>query len=93
FKEIEEQSGFLKQLEKGVIQQKIAETAEKEQQLFDSGTITLVGINRFEHKDEIMKDQLELYPFLKKNPRKTLFPPIIPRRLAEKVEQERLDNE
>ena len=38
-----------------------------------------------------MKNDLELYPFVKKtNARKTLIEPIIEKRLAEKLEQERL---
>jgi methylmalonyl-CoA mutase len=40
-----------------------------------------------------MKDNLELYPFVKQNPRKTLITPIIEKRLAEKLEQERLAEE
>jgi len=34
-----------------------------------------------------------LYPFVKNNPRKTLIMPIIEKRLAEKIEQERLEKE
>jgi len=40
-----------------------------------------------------MKDDLELYPFVKTNARKTLIEPIIERRLAETLEQKRLDDE
>ncbi len=40
-----------------------------------------------------MKDNLELFPFVKIKPRKTLISPIIEKRLAEKMEQERLKNE
>jgi methylmalonyl-CoA mutase len=40
-----------------------------------------------------MKDNLELYPFVKTNPRKTLIVPIIKRRLSEIIEQERLKTE
>ena len=40
-----------------------------------------------------MKDDLELYPFVKTNPRKTLMRPIIARRLAEKLEKVRLEKE
>ncbi len=36
---------------------------------------------------------MELYPFLKMNPRKTLIQPILERRLAEGMEQERLEKE
>ena len=40
-----------------------------------------------------MKDNLELFPFVKIKPRKTLISPIIEKRLAEKVEQDRLKEE
>lgn len=93
FKEIEKQGGFLKQLKKGDIQRKIKENDQKEQENFDSGAQTLLGINSFPNAVDRMKTELELYPFLKTNPRKTLIAPIIPRRLAENLEQKRLKNE
>jgi methylmalonyl-CoA mutase len=40
-----------------------------------------------------MKFELELYPFLKQQSRKTLVEPIIPKRIAEAEEQKRLENE
>ena len=40
-----------------------------------------------------MATDLELYPFVKTNPRKTLTVPIIPKRLAEKTELKRLEEE
>ena len=40
-----------------------------------------------------MKHDLELFPFVKVKPRKTLITPIIEKRLAEKMEQERLGTE
>ena len=40
-----------------------------------------------------MSHDLELYPFVKQNPRKTLIVPIIERRLAEAYEQNRLEEE
>ena len=40
-----------------------------------------------------MKNDLELFPFVKTNPVKTLIEPIIEKRLAEKLEQERLKTE
>jgi len=40
-----------------------------------------------------MKNNLELYPFLKMNPRKTLISPILEGRLSEKLEQERIEKE
>ena len=90
FKEIEEKGGFIAQLAEGNIQKKISESAAKEQELFDSGKEILLGTNKYPNKNDKMKHDLELYPFVKQNPRKTLIVPIIEKRLAEKVEQERL---
>jgi methylmalonyl-CoA mutase len=93
FKEIEEKGGFVTQLIEGNIQKKISESAAKEQELFDSGKEILLGTNKYPNKNDRMKHELELYPFLKQNPRKTLITPIIEKRLAEKLEQERLATE
>jgi methylmalonyl-CoA mutase len=90
FKDIESTGGFLKQLNEGIIKRKIQESADKEQELFDTGKEVLLGTNKYPNKDDRMKADLELYPFVKINPRKTLITPIIEKRLAEKVEQERL---
>ncbi len=93
FKDLEKSGGFLKQLLEGTIQRKIEESAAKEQQQFDNGQEILLGTNKHPNPKDMMKDNLELYPFVKTKPRKTLIQPIIARRLAEKLEQERLDNE
>ena len=93
FKDIEANGGFLKQLNEGIIKRKIQESADKEQDLFDSGKEILLGTNKHANKDERMKHDLELYPFVKIKPRKTLITPIIEKRLAEKIEQERLEKE
>lgn len=93
FKEIEANGGFIKQLTEGTIQKKIQESASKEQELFDSGKEVLLGTNKYPNKNDQMKQDLELYPFVKQNPRKTLIVPIIEKRLAEKIEQERLAQE
>jgi methylmalonyl-CoA mutase len=93
FKEIEANGGFIKQLQEGNIQKKISESAQKEQELFDSGKEILLGTNKYPNKNDKMKHDLELYPFVKQNPRKTLIVPIIEKRLAEKLEQERLASE
>lgn len=87
FKQIEAGGGFLKQLKEGKIQQKIKESAEKEQALFDDGHSVLVGSNKFENKKERMKDNLELYPFVKTEKRQTLIEPILEKRLAEGLEK------
>lgn len=93
FKNIEANGGFLKQLNEGIIKRKIQESADKEQNLFDTGKEILLGTNKHANKDDRMKNDLELFPFVKIKPRKTLITPIIEKRLAEKIEQERLEKE
>jgi methylmalonyl-CoA mutase len=93
FKSIEKGNGFLQLLFNGTIQRKIKESAQKEQDLFDKGELTLIGTNVLENPLDRMKNDLELFPFIKQNPRKTLIAPIIPRRLAEKLEKTRLEKE
>lgn len=93
FKEIEAAGGFLSQLKEGVIQRKIRESAEKEQEAFDSGKEILLGTNKYPNQNDRMKEELQLYPFVKIQQRKTLITPIIEKRLAEKSEQERLASE
>ncbi|HEU4789871.1 MAG TPA: methylmalonyl-CoA mutase subunit beta [Flavobacterium sp.] len=93
FKDIEANGGFLKQLNEGLIKRKIQESADAEQSLFDSGKETLLGTNKYPNKNDKMKHDLELFPFVKIKPRKTLITPIIEKRLAEKLEQERLSEE
>lgn len=93
FKDIEANGGFLKQLNEGIIKRKIQESADKEQELFDAGKEILLGTNKYPNKNDRMKDDLELFPFVKIKPRKTLISPIIEKRLAEKLEQERLIEE
>ncbi|MDI9257177.1 methylmalonyl-CoA mutase subunit beta [Flavobacterium sedimenticola] len=93
FKDIEANGGLITQLIEGTIQRKISESAAKEQELFDSGKEILLGTNKYPNKNDKMKHDLELFPFVKQNPRKTLIVPIIEKRLAEKMEQERLSQE
>jgi len=93
FKDIEANGGFITQLMEGTIQRKINESANKEQELFENGKEVLLGTNKYPNKNDKMKHELELYPFVKLNPRKTLITPIIEKRLAEKMEQERLSQE
>lgn len=93
FKDIEARGGFLKQLNEGVIKRKIQESADYEQSLFDQGKEPLLGTNKYPNKNDKMKHDLELFPFVKIKPRKTLITPIIEKRLAEKMEQERLSKE
>ena len=93
FKDIEANGGFITQLIEGTIQRKIQESATKEQELFDSGKEVLLGTNKYPNPNDRMAHDLELFPFVKTKPRKTLVTPIIEKRLAEKIEQERLELE
>ncbi|WP_372755498.1 methylmalonyl-CoA mutase subunit beta [Mariniflexile sp.] len=93
FKDVENNGGFLRQLKEGTIQRKIKENASKEQQQFDAGELILVGLNKDATPIESIKNELELYPFVKINQRKTLIEPIIEKRLAETFEQIKLKEE
>ena len=84
---------FLKLLNDGTIKKKIQESANKEQELFDTQKEVLLGTNKYPNHEDKMKHDLELFPFVKIKPRKTLITPIIEKRLAEKLEQERLEQE
>lgn len=93
FKDIEANGGFLKQLKAGTIQRKIKESAAKEQALFDEGKEVLLGTNKYPNPEDRMKHDLEIEPFAKKETRKVLLEPIMTKRLAETLEQERLAQE
>ena len=91
FDEIEKTGGFVKTLFKGTIQRKLKESARKEQQLFEKGEKILVGTNKYPNKNEqLSKEDFEIYPFVKRRPVKTLIEPVVPQRLSEKVEKEKL---
>ncbi|WP_196889158.1 methylmalonyl-CoA mutase subunit beta [Aureivirga sp. CE67] len=93
FKQIEESGGFIKQLFKGNVQRKIAESAFKEQADFDNGSEILLGTNKYPNPKDFMSEDLELYPFLKSNKNTTVITPIIRKRLSQKMEKERLEAE
>jgi len=93
FKNIEANGGFLAQLKEGTIQRKIKESAAKEQADFDTEKLVLLGTNKHPDLDNKMKNELEISPFLKIEKRKTLIQPIIQKRLSEKLEMKRLNEE
>ena len=93
FKDIEANGGFLSQLKEGTIQRKIKESAAKEQADFDAEKLVLLGTNKHPNNADKMKSDLEISPFLKIEKRKTLIEPIINKRLSEKLEIKRLNNE
>lgn len=93
FKDIEKQGGFLKLLKEGNVQRKLKEHAQKEQDLYDQGSEGLLGTHFQQNASDRMKSDLEIYPFIKQQARKTLLEPIIPRRISEGIEQNRLKDE
>ncbi|SEQ74639.1 heterodimeric methylmalonyl-CoA mutase small subunit [Hyunsoonleella jejuensis] len=93
FKDIEATGGFLKQLKDGTIQRKIKESATKEQEQFNAASEVILGSNKHPNTTDKMKDNLEIYPFLKTKKRKTLIEPIIEKRVTETLEQKRLKTE
>ncbi|TVZ09350.1 methylmalonyl-CoA mutase [Cellulophaga sp. RHA_52] len=93
FKSVEATGGFLSNLKSHQVQKKIKESAAKEQELFNTEKEVLVGTNKYQNKEDKINEDLELYPFVKTNARKTLIEPIIEKRLAESLEQNRLKDE
>ncbi len=93
FKTLEAGGGFLKQLKEHNIQKKIKESAHKEQELFNTQKEVLVGTNKYINKEDRMKDDMEIFPFVKTDARKTLLEPVIEKRLSEALEQKRLKDE
>ncbi|WP_397447257.1 methylmalonyl-CoA mutase subunit beta [Polaribacter sp. R77954] len=93
FKQVEKSGGFLKQLKNGSIQKKINESATREQERFDTKEIVLLGTNLQSNAADKMKQNLELYPFVKQRHIKTIITPIVRKRISETIEKQRLDNE
>jgi methylmalonyl-CoA mutase len=93
FKELEASGGFLSQLFFGIIQRKVKESEQKEQLQFENKQLVLLGSNKFSNPLDQMKENLELYPFVKQHPRKTLIEPLIAKRISETYEQDRLKQE
>ncbi|NRA92677.1 MAG: methylmalonyl-CoA mutase [Psychroserpens sp.] len=93
FKDIESNGGFLGQLKEGTIQRKIKESAQREQEDFDSGKLVLLGTNKHPNSEDKMKVELEIQPFLTQDPRKTLIEPILEKRLSEQLDINRLKEE
>lgn len=93
FKQIEAGGGFLTQLKHHLIQKKIKESAHKEQESFNMQKKILVGSNKYQMEGEHIKNNLELYPFVKTHARKTWIEPILEKRVSEELEQERIKRE
>lgn len=93
FKEIEKGGGFADQIYKGTIQRKIAESNEDTLRDFNEGSLALLGSNKFPNPADKMKNSMDLNPFLKKRQIETVVIPVIPIRIAEIYERNRLKEE
>lgn len=93
FKDIESKGGFMAQLFSSKIQDAIKENSKKEKKLFEDNIEVLVGTNKYREHTDVMRNNLERNPFAKKNTNNTLIKPIQEERLAENLEQKRLENE
>jgi len=82
FKTIQSVGGFLKALENETIQDFVYTTAKKEQKDFDANEINLIGVNKFKNPNEVLETVKK-----EKIVKPALFVPIVPSRLAEKIEK------
>lgn len=90
FKTIEKAGGFVQSIFNGTIQRKIKESATQEQQAFINGSEVKVGVNKYPNSSQPLQKEYAILPFQKINPRKTLVQPIVPKRLAEELEKQKL---
>ena len=83
FKDIEKKEGFLNLLLNNEIQKEVSRAAQKEQALFDSGVLVLVGVNRFQ---DFNAPKTNMQIPLEQLKKQSLIEPIKPKRLSEKLE-------
>ena len=93
FQDIEAHGGFLKGIEDGSIQERILTSARSEQEAFDNNNISLLGTNLYPNKEEKMADKLVYPQFYKETTSTVEIEPLQTKRLAEKLEQARLETE
>lgn len=82
FKNIQNVGGFTKALENETIQDYIYTSARKEQKEFDHKELSLIGVNKYRNTEETIENQKK-----EKVVKAALFIPIVPSRLAEKLEK------
>lgn len=82
FKTIQNVGGFTKAIENETIQDFIYSSAKKEQKEFDANEINLIGVNKYKNPEEKLEVNKKA-----KIVKPALFVPIVPSRLAEKIEK------
>jgi len=93
FKNIEKSGGFIQQLFDGKVQAKLEEQFQKSDQKLDTKEKVMIGVNKYPNEEDHVSGAIEksIQPAFKK--RKTLIKPLIEKRYASKIEQERLASE
>lgn len=86
FKVIESKGGFIACLKNNFIQDLISQGANSLQQEFNEGKLVLVGVNKFQNKEEKNKTKVESAKYV---PAKKIANPIRPIRLAYLLENEK----
>jgi len=84
FQDIEKKEGFLDLLLNNEIQKEVSRAAQKEQALFDSEALVLVGVNRFQ---DFNAPKTNMQIPIEQVRKQSLIEPIQSRRLSEKSEQ------
>ena len=93
FKEIEKNGGFIKSLEKNIIQNRIKNSHKVEQKLFNEAKEKLIGINIYSELDRKIKSEITKEIINSQIKTDTIIEPISEIRLAEKTELSRINNE
>jgi methylmalonyl-CoA mutase len=90
FKNIEAMGGLIEALKSGYVQDIIEQAHQHEQELFNEGRLNLLGANLFPNREERMASEVSnpLYAMPIEEP--VEIRPVVPRRLAEELEKERL---
>lgn len=90
FKNIENAGGFIQSLFDGTIQRKIKESAAQELSDLENQKKVLVGVNKYPNANLPLQKEYEILPFVKVKPRKTLISPIVPSRITESIEKNKI---
>ena len=93
FKLIEKNGGFIKSLEKNIIQSRIKKSHKIEQKLFNEAKEKLIGINIYSDINRKIKSEVTKEIVKSQIKTDTIIEPIYEIRLSEKIELNRISNE
>jgi methylmalonyl-CoA mutase len=90
FKEIEAQGGYLSALENGFIQKSVSAQADKQQALFDSGDLILVGANKYFNANEKGEFSMETPSSESDKKPDTFVEALVAKRLSAAIESQQI---